>query len=108
MHSKSVNAVKNAAYPTTVVIRNCHNHPTDNAAVLKFRDMGPDTKQTLLGLFHCGYGASSALHHLKTDLQLKHGDDYYKVADDGHFVPSVSRVQKLYDSVFRKECEIYL
>ena len=102
-NSRSTVAATNAAFPTVVVMQHQHNHAIDIAAALKFRDMGPETKQTLLELFRHGHTASSALNLLKTDLLLQHGDDYYKVAADGHYVPSASKVQKLYESEFKLE-----
>lgn len=100
-YSRSQNAAKNSTYPTIVVMDGRHNHSISDADVLKFRDMGMNTKQTLLDLFHHGHSASSALLCLKTDLLLEHGDEYVYVAIDGRSVPSLSRVHKLFDKFKR-------
>jgi len=80
-----------------------HNHSLSSAAVLKHRDMSTDTHDRLVALFRQGHSASSALHCLKTDLLIAHGDMYYEVAADGRHVPSLSVVDKLFRSEFREE-----
>jgi len=79
-------------WPAVVVFRSSHNHSTTSAAVLKYRDMSDSSRQRLSSLFRQGHTPSSALHCLKTDLLIAHGDEYYKYAADGHYVPSVSVV----------------
>lgn len=54
-------------------------------------------------LFHQGHGPSSALHCLKTELKIKHADDYNQLAADTYYMPSFSVVHKLYQSECRKE-----
>ena len=54
-------------------------------------------------LFHQGHDASSALHCIKTDLLLQHGEDYYKAACDGKFVPTQSIVCHLFYKEFAIE-----
>ena len=65
--------------------------------------MSVDSKQRLCELFRQDHSASSALHCLKTDLLIKHGDKYYEFAADGHFVPSLSVACKLFSKEFRGE-----
>lgn len=90
-------------WPTVAVFRGSHNHAISSAAVLKYRDLGVDSKQRLCELFRQGHSASSALHCLKTDLLIKHGDKYYEVAADGQFVPSLSVACKLFNKEFHGE-----
>jgi len=65
-------------WPTVVVFHGTHNHALSSAAALKYRDLGIETKERLCQLFRQGHSASSALHCLKTDLLIKHGDKYYE------------------------------
>jgi len=65
--------------------------------------MGNDVKEQLCELFRKGHSASSALHCLKTDLVIKHGDKYYEFAADGRFVHSFSVARKLFNKKFRNE-----
>lgn len=46
------------------------------------------------------FGPSSALHCVKTDLLIEYGEEYYKIASDSAFVPSVSVVHKLFKTEF--------
>lgn len=93
----------NRDWPTVVVFRGSHNHALSSAAVLKYRDLASDSKQRLCELFRQGHSASSALHCLKTDLLIKHGDKYYEFAADGRFVPSLSIACKLFNKEFQGE-----
>ena len=86
-------------WPAVCLVKNDHNHDIESATSLKHRDMSEETKTKLLSLFIKGHNPSSALHSLKADLMLEYGDDFYKVADDGFYLPSLSRVEKL----FKKE-----
>ena len=61
------------------------------------------TRQRLCTLFRQGHSPSSALHCLKTDLLIQHGDDYYLYAADGHYIPSLSVVSKLFTKEFTAE-----
>jgi len=90
-------------WPTVVVFRGTHNHALSSAAALKYRDLGIETKERLCQLFRQGHSASSALHCLKTDLLIKHGDKYYEYAADGHYVPSLSVACKLFSKEFQGE-----
>ena len=74
-----------------------------SATVLKHRDLGHESRQRLLCLFRQGHSPSSALHCLKTELKIKHGDDYNRIAADTYYVPSFSVVHKLYRSECRTE-----
>ena len=107
MHCRNVNKSKskipgrcNSDWPTVAVFRKSHNHALSSAAVLKYRDLGIDSKQRLCELFRQGHSASSALHCLKTDLLIKHGDRYYEFAADGRYVPSLSVACKLFSKEF--------
>ena len=103
-NSKSKNADHLAKdWPAVCLVKNEHNHAIESAAALKHRDMSEETtttKKKLCSLFIKGHNPSSALHCLKTDLMLDHGDDYYKVAADGFHLPSKSRVEKLFAKEF--------
>ena len=90
-------------WPTVITFRGTHNHPIDNPAALMYRKMSAEVKDKLIALFHQGYDASSALHCLKTDLLLQYGDEYYKYACDGKYVPSLSIVHHLFYSEFSED-----
>ena len=68
------------------------------ATVLKHRDLGSESRQRLVCLFRQGHSPSSALHCLKTELKIKHGDNYNQIAADTYYMPSFSVVYKLYQS----------
>ena len=87
-------------WPTVVKVSKHHNHSLTSAAVLAFRKLSDESKDKLLDMFCRGHSPSSALHCLKTDILLEHGEDYYKIAGDGYFVPSLSITEKLFLKVF--------
>ena len=77
------------------------NHEIESAAVLKYRDMSASTLDKLKGFFLKGHSASSALESLKTkNLLFEHGDKYFEIAADGYYVPSYSKVHKLFEKEF--------
>lgn len=90
-------------WPTIVKLNNNHNHTLSSAAALGYRDMSEDTQDKLRSLFRQGHSPSSALHALKTDLLIEKGDDYYLYACDGRFVPTTSKVSKLFYEEFGAE-----
>ena len=52
-----------------------HNHPTQAAHVLSFRDVTNETKKELVHLFEMGHNASSARHTYVQELLLHQGSD---------------------------------
>jgi len=90
-------------WPTEVVFRSAHNHSLSSAAVLQYRNMSDDVRRRLCKLFRQGHSPSSALHCIKTDLLIEHGDDYYLFAADGFYAPSLSVVSKLFSKEFVSE-----
>lgn len=87
-------------WPTVCTFKKDHNHGIETAAVLKCRDLSEASKETLKLLFRKGHNPSSALHCLKTDLLLEHGEEFYKIDADGYYVPSLSVVSKLFQKEF--------
>lgn len=65
--------------------------------------MSDETRAKLQTLFRQGYNPSSALHCLKTDFLLENPENYYEVAADTHYVPTLSIVHKLFEKEFSKE-----
>ena len=56
--------------------------------------MGNDVKEQLCKLFRKGHSESSALHCLKTDLLIKHGDKYHEFTADGRYVSTLCLKKK--------------
>lgn len=66
--------------------------------------MSDETRAKLQTLFRQGYNPSYyALHCLKTDFLLENPENYYEVAADTHYVPTLSIVHKLFEKEFSKE-----
>ena len=59
------------------------------AEALKYRDVSKETEDKLRDLFGKKYGPTAALETLKYDLQLKHDQDYIKVAADRAMCPDI-------------------
>ena len=91
------------SHPCLVKIKNDHNHPLHCPAALKYRDLCPEVKKKLIDLFYRGHSPSSALKCHKTDLMIEKGEDYYKVAADGMFMPTNSVVNHLFEKEFSKK-----
>lgn len=76
-------------FPTVVSLQYRHNHNVLCADALKHRDVSKETKEKLIELFHRKHGPTSALDTLQYELQIKHGDEYYKVAADRAVCPDL-------------------
>ena len=92
-----------ADWPAVATFRRPHNHSTTSDVVLKHRPLGSVSRQRLRCLFQKGHKPSSALRCLKTELKIKHGDDYDRIAGDTYNVPTLSIAHKLYRSEYQKE-----
>uniref|UniRef100_A0A6P7F860 Uncharacterized protein LOC114326779 n=1 Tax=Diabrotica virgifera virgifera TaxID=50390 RepID=A0A6P7F860_DIAVI len=91
-------------FPTLITIKNKHNHELNTAAVLKYRDVSNEVKEKLIDLFRQGHNPSSALNSHKLDLMMEYEDnDYYRIAADGKFLPSISIVTKLFEKEFNSK-----
>ena len=76
-------------FPTVIRFKYEHNHNILCAASLRHRDVSKATEEKLTSLFYKKYGPTAALEALKYDLQLEHGDQYYKVAGDRSVCPDL-------------------
>ncbi|XP_054716718.1 uncharacterized protein LOC129226143 [Uloborus diversus] len=90
-------------WPTLITIRDDHNHTVGSAEELKYRDLSEETKFKLCELFRMGYEPAEALHVLKTNLLLEHGDEYYEKAVDNFYVPTYKAVHRLFEREFHQE-----
>ncbi|XP_072050227.1 uncharacterized protein [Amphiura filiformis] len=89
-------------FPTVVSFKYQHNHNILCADALKHRDVSKETEEKLRGLFFRKYGPTAALETLKYDLQVKHGDDYFRVAADRSICPDIQYCCRLYQKVFKE------
>lgn len=91
-----------ATHPCIVILNDVHNHTINTAEALKYRDLSEEATKKIIDLFYQGHNASSALKSYKTSLMLEQGHQYYKVAADGRWMPTLSVVHKLFEKVFSK------
>lgn len=76
-------------FPTSITFNYRHNHNIHCAATLRHRNVSKATEEKLTTLFFKKYGPTAALEALKYELQVEHGEQYYKVAGDRSICPDL-------------------
>ncbi|XP_034253910.1 uncharacterized protein LOC117652856 isoform X2 [Thrips palmi] len=89
------------SYPMEVRLRHWHNHPILSTDALRFRRPTQATKEIFLDYFKKGHTPSSALKCHKFDLQVQHGDDFFKSHADGSICPDLNWCYYQYYKVFK-------
>lgn len=87
-------------FPCIIDLHRWHNHASNSAAVLTFRDMSASTREKLLHLFQTGHTAATARHALQTELLLDSSDNYDRLSADSSILPSLSTIQHLFNETF--------
>jgi len=80
-----------------------HNHNTACASSVKYRTVSEKVKEKFLCLFSKGLTPAKALRRHSKDLEDEFQDDFYKIIGDRFYFPDAKWVQRLHDSVFKKE-----
>ncbi|KAK3921595.1 Protein FAR1-RELATED SEQUENCE 2 [Frankliniella fusca] len=89
-------------YPCEIVMHHCHNHPLEAAANLKHRRPSDEVRHKFEELFRSGFSPSAALHTHQYDLQMRSGDDFFKVLADGLECPNLQWCYNLYRNIFNQ------
>ncbi|KAE8740735.1 hypothetical protein FOCC_FOCC013755 [Frankliniella occidentalis] len=87
--------------PCEIVINNFHNHPLAVADSLRLRRPTQQVKDAFLELYRSGHSPSSAHRTFTFDLQMKHGDEFFKVLADGAQCPTKQWCYQLYYKTFK-------
>lgn len=80
-----------------------HNHNTACASSVKFCAVSEKVKEKFLCLFSQGLTPAKALRRHSKDLEDEFQDEFYKIIGDWFRFPDAKWVQRLHDSVFKKE-----
>lgn len=90
-------------FPTQVIIYFNHNHSSDSAEALKFRQPSSEVKEAFLKHFLSGLTPAKAYHLYNSELQEHYKDKYYVANADRAICPDIKWVYYLYYQIFKKE-----
>ncbi|KAK3931457.1 PKS-NRPS hybrid synthetase [Frankliniella fusca] len=88
--------------PCEITINNFHNHPLAIADSLRLRRPTKEVVETFRNLFSAGHSPSSAHRTFTYDIQVKHGEDFFKVLADGSQCPTKQWCYHLYYNMFKE------
>lgn len=87
IRSKDVHLLK---YATKIVLKNDHNHSTNCADSVKYKDVPDNVRDEFIKLFQQGFHPYKALDVFKENLLLKNDKDYYLLSQNRSVCPDIT------------------